>query len=381
MAAGQRPINNVVDITNYVMLLTGQPLHAFDLDRVAGGRLVVRRAPRGRAGRRRSTASRARSTPTMLVIADDDGPTSIAGVMGGARSEVARRHHARADGGRHLERAEHPAHLVEARPAHARPPARFEKGLSPERRIEAQAVAAEADGRADAARRSPRARSTSATAGPAARVGPRCATRASSGCSGIADRPRERSAEILEALGFGVSGRRRRARRQRPALAPRRRHPRGRPRRGGRTASTALEKLPATLPGRAAARPAARRPAQRLRRRAEDALAGRGLLRGRGLVVHRPTLPTSCARRADDAGALVSQNPMSEEQAVMRPKLFGSLLDTARAERPPRADLRAHVRVRLRLLRRAAPGRWPPRHARAGPRGRCPTSARTSARS
>ena len=87
MAAGQRPINNVVDITNYVMLLTGQPLHAFDLDRVAGDRLTVRRA---RDGEKITTLDDQVRTldAEMVVIEDDEGPTSIAGVMGGARSEV-----------------------------------------------------------------------------------------------------------------------------------------------------------------------------------------------------------------------------------------------------------------------------------------------------
>jgi phenylalanyl-tRNA synthetase beta chain len=88
MAAGQRPINNVVDITNYVMLLTGQPLHAFDLDRVAGARLTVRRARRRRAVETLDGQTRTLDSE-MVVIDDADGPTSIAGVMGGARSEVA----------------------------------------------------------------------------------------------------------------------------------------------------------------------------------------------------------------------------------------------------------------------------------------------------
>ncbi|MHB1538821.1 MAG: phenylalanine--tRNA ligase subunit beta, partial [Solirubrobacteraceae bacterium] len=86
-AAGQRPINNVVDVTNYAMLLTGQPLHAFDLDRVAGARQNVRRARDGEQivtldGQRRTLDSQ------MVVIEDADGPTSLAGVMGGGRSEV-----------------------------------------------------------------------------------------------------------------------------------------------------------------------------------------------------------------------------------------------------------------------------------------------------
>ncbi|MEO6496799.1 MAG: phenylalanine--tRNA ligase subunit beta, partial [Solirubrobacteraceae bacterium] len=86
-AAGQRPISNVVDITNYVMLLTSQPLHAFDLDRVAGGRLVVRRAQAGETVETLDGQVRALDEQ-MILIEDADGPTSIAGVMGGARSEV-----------------------------------------------------------------------------------------------------------------------------------------------------------------------------------------------------------------------------------------------------------------------------------------------------
>jgi phenylalanyl-tRNA synthetase beta chain len=86
-AAGQRPINNVVDITNYVMLLTGQPTHAFDLDKVAGGRLVVRRARDGETMTTLDDVERALDAD-MVVIEDGEGPTSIAGVMGGQRSEV-----------------------------------------------------------------------------------------------------------------------------------------------------------------------------------------------------------------------------------------------------------------------------------------------------
>ena len=73
MAAGQRPITNVVDITNYVMLLTGQPLHAFDLDRVAGGRLAC--AARATGEKIETLDGEARTLdPTSSLIDDADGP-------------------------------------------------------------------------------------------------------------------------------------------------------------------------------------------------------------------------------------------------------------------------------------------------------------------
>ena len=86
-ACGVRPISNVVDVTNYVMLETGQPMHAFDYAKLAGPSIVVRRA---RPGERLTTLDgKARALTTdMLVIADAERAQAIGGVMGGADSEV-----------------------------------------------------------------------------------------------------------------------------------------------------------------------------------------------------------------------------------------------------------------------------------------------------
>ncbi|HWB68900.1 MAG TPA: phenylalanine--tRNA ligase subunit beta, partial [Solirubrobacterales bacterium] len=86
-AAGQRPINNVVDITNYVMLLTAQPLHAFDLDKVPGGELTVRTAAEGERMTTLDGVERTMDAETVLVC-DRNGPSGIAGIMGGQSSEV-----------------------------------------------------------------------------------------------------------------------------------------------------------------------------------------------------------------------------------------------------------------------------------------------------
>ena len=86
-AVGLRPINNVVDVTNYVLWELGQPLHAFDRDRLTDGRVVVRRA---RPAERLTTLDgRERAlTPDMLMICDAERPVAVGGVMGGADSEV-----------------------------------------------------------------------------------------------------------------------------------------------------------------------------------------------------------------------------------------------------------------------------------------------------
>lgn len=85
--AGVRAISNAVDVTNYVMMELGHPLHAFDLDTIAGGTLAVRWAKRGESLETLDGSVR-HLTPEDLVIVDADGPTSMAAIMGGARSEV-----------------------------------------------------------------------------------------------------------------------------------------------------------------------------------------------------------------------------------------------------------------------------------------------------
>jgi phenylalanyl-tRNA synthetase beta chain len=200
MAAGQRPISNVVDITNYVMLLTGQPLHAFDLDRIAGGKLTVRRAQHGEQVQTLDGQTRSLDHD-MVLIADEEGPTSIAGVMGGARSEV------EPDttrvlmevanwNGPNIHRTANKLGL------RSEASARFEKQLQPEQAMEAQAVATRMMLELTGARLAP---GTIDVGGP----GPEPVTirLRDARVEGLLGAPikRERSAEILRALEFDVA--------------------------------------------------------------------------------------------------------------------------------------------------------------------------------
>ncbi|MEA2393102.1 MAG: phenylalanyl-tRNA synthetase beta chain [Solirubrobacteraceae bacterium] len=325
LAAGQRPINNVVDITNYAMLLVGQPLHAFDLDRVAGGRLVVRRA---RAGEQVTTLDGQVRTldEQMLVIDDAEGPTSIAGVMGGERSEVQEGTtrvlmEVASWDGPNIHRT---SQLLGLR---SEASGRFEKGLAPEQAMEAQIVATKLMLELTGARLVP---GTIDVGGPG--PAPAVIRLREEKVAAILGRPiaRDRQDEILRALEFGVGEvddgldvsvpafRRNDVSREADLIEEVAR-------------IDGLEKLPATLPKR---RGAAGRltTAQRLRRRAVDALVGRGMYEIVGWSFTDPGLADRLRLAPDDPRRrfVALENPMSEDRSVMRTTLVGSLLDAAR---------------------------------------------------
>jgi phenylalanyl-tRNA synthetase beta chain len=351
MAAGQRPINNVVDITNYVMLLTGQPIHAFDADLVAGGKLTVRRAVDGETISTLDGVERTLDSG-MVLIEDAKGPTSIAGVMGGARSEVGPTTtrvliEAATWNGPNIQRTSTRLGLrTEAS-------GRFEKQLQPESTAEAQAVASRlmaelagahpVGGMIDAGGWSPPPRTSVHLREEAARE-----------ILGAAP-PLPEQREILERLGFGV----RSAPGGLDVTVPHWR-------RGDVSREVDLveevgriwgfDKLPVTLPSRRGVS-GRLEPAQRIRRRIDDSLASRGLFEILGWSFAPPGIPERLGLPADDprSRAVRILNPMSEEQSFLRTLLLPSLLDNLRRNRARGADdLRLFERGAIYLARPGA---------------------------
>jgi phenylalanyl-tRNA synthetase beta chain len=338
MAAGQRPISNVVDITNYVMLLTGQPLHAFDLDRVAGRRLTVRRAADGEQVQTLDGQVRTLDHE-MVLIEDADGPTSIAGVMGGARSEVSD----------HTTRVLMEIATWDGPSIHrtswtlglqSEASLRFEKQLQPEQPIQAQAVATGLMIEVCGACLAPGTIDVGGPGPPPATIRLRDARIA--GLLGVSI-PRVRCEQILRALEFRTAAAPDGLDVTVPAF-----------RRGDVTREAdlieevarldGLEKLPATLPSRhgASGRLTSR---QRLRRRAADALVAQGLYEVVGWSFTGPEVAQRLRLSGPDPIEL--DNPMSSDQSRMRTTLLGSLLDVARRNR-------AHGAGALRLFEAGA---------------------------
>ncbi len=324
LAAGQRPISNVVDITNYVMLLTGQPLHAFDLDRVAGASLTVRRAHDREQVRTLDGQTRTLDSE-MVLIADEQGPTSIAGVMGGERSEV-HEHTTRVLmevanwSGPNIHRTSWTLGL------HSEASLRFEKQLAPEQAIEAQVVATRLMIELCGARLQPGTIDVGG-AGPAPKT-IRLRDARVSGLLGI-EISRPRCAEILEALEFATVDA---ADGLDVTVPPFRRED------VTREADLieevarlgAMDGLPATLPSRHGAS-GRLTPIQIVRRRAADALTAQGLHEVVGWSFVGPE--EGRRLRLGDRRAIELENPMSSEQSRLRTTLLGSLLDVARGNR------------------------------------------------
>jgi phenylalanyl-tRNA synthetase beta chain len=333
-AAGQRPINNVVDITNYVMLLTAQPLHAFDLDEVPDGALTIRRASEGEKMTTLDGVERTFDAETVLVC-DGNGPSGIAGIMGGQTSEVSDEttrvllEVANWNGSNILRSSRALGLRSEAS-------SRFEKQLHPELCMRAQRIASKlmvelcgaklVPGTIDVATEIPEPQQLLLRG---ARV------------EGLLGMPIEQGDQVayLERLGFGVEP----AGEDLEVTAPPDRH-------YDVTREVDLieevgrvhgldEHLPSTLPAIAGQAGALTRE-QRLRRRAEDAMRDLGFDEVVGWSFTDPGEAARLRIPADDlrANPVVISNPLSEEQSVMRTTLLGSLLDIAQRNLAHGAD-------------------------------------------
>jgi phenylalanyl-tRNA synthetase beta chain len=333
-AAGQRPINNVVDITNYVMLLTAQPLHAFDLDKVPDGGLTVRAAAEGEKMRTLDDVERTFDAETVLVC-DSRGPSGIAGIMGGQVSEVSAQTtrvllEVANWSGTNILRT---SRLLGLR---SEASSRFEKQLHPELCIRAQRIASRLLVELCGAKLVPGTINVAAEIPPAPRI--RLRGERVEGLLGMRIEQADQIA-YLERLGFGVEPE---GKDLLVEVSPDRHY--------DVTREVDLieevarvhgldEHLPSTLPGSAGQAGGLRRD-QRLRRHVEDALRDLGFDEIVGWSFTDPAEAERLRIPADDprAEGVAISNPLSEEQSVMRTTLLGSLLSAAQRNLARNAD-------------------------------------------
>ncbi|HET9593001.1 MAG TPA: phenylalanine--tRNA ligase subunit beta, partial [Solirubrobacterales bacterium] len=324
-AAGQRPINNVVDITNYVMLLTARPLHAFDLDKVPDGALFVRTAEDGEKMTTLDDVERAFDAETVLVC-DKNGPSGIAGIMGGQVSEVSEQTtrvllEVANWSGTNILRT---SRLLGLR---SEASSRFEKQLHPELTMRAQRVASRLLVELCGAKLVPGTIDVAAEPPPPRRLILR-AERVE-GLLGMFISQADQKT-YLERLGFEV----REAGDDLEVVVPPDRY-------YDVTREVDLieevarvhgidEHLPTTLPAVGGAVGRLSRE-QRLRRRAEDGLRDLGFDQVVGWSFTDPGETGRLRIPADDPRAkpVMLANPLSEDQSAMRTLLLGSLLDIA----------------------------------------------------
>ncbi|HXR29576.1 MAG TPA: phenylalanine--tRNA ligase subunit beta [Solirubrobacterales bacterium] len=325
VAAGQRPINNVVDVTNYVMLLTAQPLHAFDLDKVPDGALTIRAAEDGEKMTTLDGVERSFDAETVLVC-DRNGPSGIAGIMGGQVSEVSNGTSrvllevANWNGTNILRTSRLLGLRSEAS-------SRFEKQLHPELCLRAQRIASRLMIELCGARLVPGTIDVAAEIPEPGRL-----TLRSARVEGLLGMPIAQADQVvyLERLGFGVEVN---GEDLEVTVPPDRHHDVTREvdliEEVGRIHGLD-EHLPSTLPA-VAGRVGGLSREQRLRRRAEDTMRDLGFDEIVGWSFTDPGEAKRLRLGADDARAnpVVLSNPLSEDQSAMRTTLLGSLLDVA----------------------------------------------------